>query len=137
MFFEKYVFLKKIRVFEKNTFFKMLGFKTICILKLYTVLKMYTGFEHLIHLKNFYKVFEKMYTVFENDITVSGTPRSVHTHTHCVVLKMTSLRGVHAERVDLSPKTRGVVNCMTDFAWGPRVVRGKCTQSSGISLLWF
>ena len=76
----------------------MLGFKTICILKLYTVLKMYTGFEHLIHLKNFYKVFEK-----------------ISVHTHCVVLKMTSLRGVHAERVDLSPKTRGSVLLLTVY----------------------
>ena len=33
-----------------------------------------------------------MYTIFENDVTDSGTPRSVHT-----------LRGVHAGRVDLTP----------------------------------
>ena len=80
---------------------------------------MYTGFEHLIHLKNFYKVFEKMYTVFENDITVSGTPRSVHTHTHTL---------------------RGSENDVT--AWGPRGTRGSvpknawgCTQPTCISLL--
>ena len=33
-----------------------------------------------------------MYTIFENDVTDSGTPRSVHT-----------LRGVHAGRMDLNP----------------------------------
>ena len=39
-----------------------------------------------------YGFFQKMYTVFKNDVTDSGTPRSVHT-----------LRGVHAGRVDLVP----------------------------------
>ena len=50
-------------------FLKMLGFKTICILKLYTVLKMYTGFEKCI------RFFEKCIQFlnitlrfFENDV---------------------------------------------------------------------